>query len=163
MIESWIKWNFILLNYKLFFVLGSKRWSLGVGVLTCRVGSTPELYSCCHSSFRTDFLLCVWERETEKSFKVYFFLGMVVHAFNPKNLRGRCGLLLYTVWMYVAEIGWMKKLNGQNLDRIRLGRRAKVRMLGGRRAESGVLSRCREKQDGHAKLRKGAIHMAKCR
>lgn len=39
-------------------------------------------------------------------------------------------------------------------EQIRLGRRGKLNMLGKRRAGSGIVSRYREKQDGHDVLKK---------
>lgn len=58
-------------------------------------------------------------------------------------------------------IGLTKKLTGQSLDRISLGKGAKLGMLG-RRAKSGVLSRHREK-NGMSYREKVPSHTAKQR
>ena len=68
--------------------------------------------------------------------------------------KGLCGIFLYTVWIYCYN--WLNKeadwpIDGQ--DKVR--GRATQRILGRRRAEAGLASRRREKQDGHAVLRKG--------
>lgn len=54
----------------------------------------------------------------------------------------------------------IKKLNVKFLNRIRLGRIAKLRIME-RRVESGVTSKDREKQDWHTILRKATKPCAK--
>lgn len=67
-----------------------------------------------------------------------------------------CDIFLNTAWLYIIVNDLIKKPTGQWLNKVRLGGKAKLRILGKRRAESGVASKRREKQDGNAILRKGA-------
>lgn len=61
------------------------------------------------------------------------------------NIPLHCVNICHSNW-FNKEVNWT--------DRMRLGERAKLRILGERGAESGVPNRRREKQDGHDMLRK---------
>lgn len=56
--ESWVRWSFILLDLFIsYFCIRPKRWSLELGTLMCRVGSTAAV---CSRSLRcVSVCLCV--------------------------------------------------------------------------------------------------------
>ena len=95
-----------------------------------------------------------WRKTGNHSCRIFFSHRYFLTA-NKIYLESEgCGIFLYTVWINVTMIGLIKKLTGQQLNRIKLGRRAELRMMR-RRTESEELPAETEKQDGHTVLRKG--------
>lgn len=70
--ESWVRWSFILLDLFIsYFCIRPKRWSLELGTLMCRVGSTAAV---CSRSLRcVSVCLCVCVCACVRSLFFFFF------------------------------------------------------------------------------------------